>query len=323
MPNTVTATPQHDTVTSYLTDYVAFRQRLADIYARQGAVLEKKEMAWGMGTTWGYWLAEWRGMRPTVPRSAASIGEDEIRLFHDLAVLTQPDSAFVVGHSFGLSTLCLALATPFTRVVAIDNWGDANTSHLARPLSEAIIRDERLSDRVHVHQGTSPDDTAEALRQGGVHAPLALAFIDGLHREEAAAADFRGLVPHLSPRSVVLWHNVHLTERAFRTGHEAVAGWFDECHVLRTHGPLGIYFSSRQHPLLSAYLQQGSLIWSEWQRYIHLLTHERELQRFESLRNGAAWRFVAKVSGPLRRALGDRAAGRAGARESSPSHARG
>lgn len=295
-----------DTLAQHLVEYDAFRRELAGLYERQGATLERKEMAWAMGTTWGYWLAKWHGMRPRAERSAASIGEDEIRIFYELAQLTRPSSSLVIGHSFGLSTFCLALASPESRVVAIDNWGDGDTSFIARPLSEAIIADEGLSHRVYVHAGTSPADTSEALHRGGVDATLDLAFIDGLHNDEAAVADFHGLVPHLSPRSIVLWHNVHRTVNAFTAGTATTNAWFDQRHVLRTHGPLGIHFSSHEHPLLHSYLTNQSLIWPEWERFIHLTTHEDELRRFEAMQRSAAWKIIAKVSRPLRRMLSTR-----------------
>jgi predicted O-methyltransferase YrrM len=208
---------------------------------------------------------------------------------------------FVIGNSFGLSTMCLALAAPEGRVVSIDNWSDPETASMHRPLCELILAEEKL-DRVHIHFGSSPRDTAAALAAGGITTPLSIAFIDALHRDEAASADFSGLVPFLDERSIVLWHNVHLTARAFRESSRMLGrSLFDEQHVLRTHGPLGIYFASKAHPRLVEYLRDGSLIWPEWQRYVDLLSHEQDLYRFRELSSGALWKLGAAITRPLRR----------------------
>ena len=101
----------------------------------------------------------------------------------------------------------------------------------------------------------------------------------------------------------MLWHNVHLTPRAFRESN-AILGRsdFDQQHVLRTHGPLGMYFSSRAHPRLVEYLRDGSFIWQEWERYVDLLSHEKDLYRFRELSSRALWKFGAAITRPLRRA---------------------
>jgi predicted O-methyltransferase YrrM len=280
-----------------------FRQALFGLYDRRGAQLEQKEMPWSLGTTWGYWLASWQDRRAVGIACAASIGEDEVRLFHDLCELAEPTSALVIGHSFGLSTFCIALAAPTAKVVALDNWSDADSRSLARPLSESIQAEDDLA-HVHVHEGESPRDIAPALRAGNLEGSLDLAFIDGLHTDAAAAADFQGLLPHLTARSVVLWHNVHQTSRAFEDGAGGEAArLFNVRSVLRTHGPLGIYYSSEEHPLLSEYLRSGSLFWPEWKRYVHLTSHERELHRFEELRSTTGWKLVARLARTIRRGV--------------------
>lgn len=283
----------------------AFRKQLLDLYAAQGAVLGRKVLPWSLGTTWGYWLAEWNGMRASKQTSAASIGEDEVRLFYDLCQLVRPSCSYVIGNSFGFSTFCLALAWPEGRVVAIDNWSEPDTAALNQPLTAAVTEAGGFSN-VHVHTGSSPDDTAAALAAGGCSGePLSIAFIDGLHREAAAYADFTGLLPHLNSRSVVLWHNVNATPAAFRDGWESGgSGLFDQSHVLRTHGPLGIYYSSAEHPMLHQYLENSSIVWPEWERYIDLVSHEDDLQRFFELRASAPWRLGAALTRPIRKLAG-------------------
>jgi predicted O-methyltransferase YrrM len=296
----MTSTDSH-VVELHTREYHDFRARLLGLYESRQVVLGRKSSPWDLGTTWGYWLKEWRGVKAREEGSAASIGEDEMKLFFDFCQLVRPESMFVIGNSFGLSTLCLALAAPEGRVVSIDNWSDPETASMHRPLCEAIIAEERL-EHVHMYSGSSPHDTAAALAAGGIKSPLSLAFIDALHRDDAASADFGGLVPFLDERSIVLWHNVHLTSRAFRESSTKLGrSLLDQQHVLRTHGPLGIYFSSRAHPHLAEYLKDGSLIWREWERYVDLLCHEQDLYRFRELSSRPLWKLGAAITRPLRR----------------------
>ncbi|MGQ0764275.1 MAG: class I SAM-dependent methyltransferase [Gemmatimonadota bacterium] len=277
-----------------------FRHSLFGLYERRGVHLEHKEMPWTLGTTWGYWLGSWNGKAATDTACAASIGEDEIRLFHDVCELTDPATALVIGHSFGLSTFCLALAAPAARVVALDNWSDVDSTILQKPLTEAILASGETPN-VHLHEGESPRDLAAAIECAGISGTLDLVFIDGMHTDQAAAADFAGLRPWLGKRTIVFWHNVHLTGHAFHDGAGGTAArLYDVRSVLRTHGPMGIYYSSEAHPLLNEYLRAASLFWPEWRRYVHLTSHERELIRFESIRSGAPWRAMAAVGRPLR-----------------------
>ena len=282
----------------------ALRERLFGLYADQGALLERKVMPWSLGTTWGYWLREWKGMRASKENSAASIGDDEVRLFSDLCQLVRPEVSYVIGNSFGFSTFCLALAWPRGRVVAIDNWSEPDTAAINQPLTDAIIAAGGFGNVV-VHTGSSPADTRAALEAAGCAGrPLSIAFIDGLHRNDAALADFRGLLPHLDERSIVLWHNVNTTADAFREGWRGGGNrLYDQMHVLRTHGPLGIYYARAAHPAVHRYLADSSLVWPEWERYIHLVSSEDELQRFERMARSVPWRMAAAVTRPLRSLL--------------------
>ncbi|HWG51876.1 MAG TPA: class I SAM-dependent methyltransferase [Gemmatimonadaceae bacterium] len=267
--------------TTYYTGYRAFRQQLFDLFTAEGAVLETKDIPSSLGTTWGYWLSEWDGRHPEMQRSAASIGEDEIKLFYDLCQLIQPARSYIIGNSFGLSTFCLALAWPAGFVVAIDTWGDADTLNMAKPLFERIMAHHDMAN-VRVHTGASPQDTPAALTLFPTTAkPLSLYFIDGLHRNPAALHDFEGALPFLDSSSVVLWHNVNAVSESFRMAYEQGGrALFDQHHVLRTHGPLGIDYSSTAHPLLHAYLHDATLIWNNWEYYMALLERE-DMRRWQ------------------------------------------
>jgi predicted O-methyltransferase YrrM len=264
---------------AYYEQFRSFKKELFGLYTSQGAVLERKAVAQSLGTTWGYWLAEWNGRRPMHPRSSASIGEDEVRLFYDICQIVQPECSYIIGNSFGLSTLCLALAWPAGVAIAIDNWGDVDTRQLAKPLFEQIVSARGIGN-VYAYSETSPQDTPEALKSPlRGDRPLSLCFIDGLHRNPAALEDFRGALPFLDHASVVLWHNINDVAQSFEIAYqESGRRLFDQHHVLRTHGPMGIDYSSEANPTLHSYLRDFTLIWRDWARYVALLEADEMLR---------------------------------------------
>jgi hypothetical protein len=141
----------------------------------------------------------------------------------------------------------------------------------ARDLSLAIAASLGECE-VHILTGTSPADTDRLLREllGGP-ATLDLVFIDGMHTDLAASADFSGVRKYLTSTSLVLWHNVHATQGAFARSWQEDAPLWDQRLVLRTYGPLGLYFNSRAHPELLSYLTDLNLIWSAWEKNLAAL----------------------------------------------------
>jgi predicted O-methyltransferase YrrM len=258
-----------DALTEYLDKVTAHKQRLFGLYASAGAVLGRKETPRGGGTTWGYRLISCPGYDAGGKLTGTSIGDDEIRIFHDICRLVQPRRSLIIGNGFGLSAFALALAWPAGEVTAMDNWSEGEAGIAGRDLSLRIRREAGLEGRVTIFTGTSPQDTPAALaawvNRGGED--LDLAFIDGLHEEAAAAADFAGLRPYLRSRSIILWHNVHATSQAFE---DASAGWHAHA-VLRSYGPLGITYQPEEHPRLHEYLQVSNLVWNDWRRYLRAL----------------------------------------------------
>ncbi len=257
------------TLEAYLDAVGAYKTRLFDLYSSAGAVLGRKETPRGGGTTWGYRLISCPGFDSGGKMTGTSIGDDEIRVFYDICQLIRPRRSLVVGNGFGLSAFALALAWPAGQVVTMDNWSEGEAGIAARDLSLRICRDGGMEGRVTIFTGTSPQDTPAAMapwaEQG--EGTLDLAFIDGLHEEAAAAADYEGLRPYLHSGSVVLWHNVHATPQAFE---KASASW-NAHFVLRTYGPLGIDCQPAEHPLLHDYLQLSNLIWNDWPRFLRAL----------------------------------------------------
>lgn len=258
----------------YLDDVRLYKERLFELYSSAGAVLGRKETPRGGGTTWGYRLISCPGYDSGGKPTGTSIGDDEIRIFYDICQLIKPQRSLVIGNGFGVSAFALALAWPAGEVVAMDNWSEGEAGIVARDLCLKICHAGGMDGRVTIFTGTSPADTPAAMqplvRRG--QDTLDLAFIDGLHKDEAAAADFQGLRPCLRRHSVVLWHNIHATSRAFTESDTSGVGaqWDKHC-VLRTYGPLGIYYHSEEHPALHQYLTLSNLLWSDWSRYLRAL----------------------------------------------------
>jgi hypothetical protein len=101
---------------------------------------------------------------------------------------------------------------------------------------------------------------------------LSIAFIDGMHEEEAAKKDYRGLIPFIDKKTVVLWHNTYSVRNTFKECFDP--SLFDRSHILHTYGVMGIYFNSAEHPGLEGYLKQHSLIWNDWEANLLRLTRK-------------------------------------------------
>lgn len=252
-----------DTATKIVNDYYhhieACKKTLFALY--EGEKLERKIVARGGGWTWGYRLMVGDQMA-----TGSSIGEDEIKFFLDLPHIVDARYSFCIGVAFGLSTFTLALAKPDHLVFGIDNYteraGDA-TDH-ARELVQRVIR-ERVTN-VHLHIGTSPQNTAACLARMPKEKKLSIVFIDALHRNPAATADFQGVKPFLNEDSVILWHNVNSVHQAFTESFPPEL--FDRRFVLHTYGIMGIYYNSTRHAHLEAYIKNNCLIWHDWETFI-------------------------------------------------------
>lgn len=162
--------------------------------------------------------------------SGAGIALDEAHFVTDVG-RTQPASRiFVVGNSFGWSTLVLALANPGSRVVAIDacieelgTRGVALTNTLAAKLSLDVL----------VIEASSPGDTKRVIEceLGG---QFDLAFIDAYHTSEHLVEDWAALAPFANDRATAIFHDVglfgmHQGFDTICTAHPEWQGTFLEC----------------------------------------------------------------------------------------------
>lgn len=270
-------------------DFRRFKAALFGMYEQQQARLVRKVNSHTDGTTWGYRLVLDSAQSKA---TGSSIGEDEIRIFYDICQLVQPKTTYVIGNAFGFSTMCLATAWPEGKVVAIDNWSEGEFGQRARELTLKLIEENRLGDRVMIHTGSSPGDTPAALARLGAEVPLTMVLIDGLHTEEAGRADFAAVRSHLREDSVVFWHSLVGFEHSYASLGGAL---FDQHRVLRTHGPLGIFYNSRRHPLLHTYLEDACLFWDDWQTTVRLVPMRACIPELERVMRSVPFRAFRKA----------------------------
>lgn len=116
----------------------------------------------------------------------------------------RPRTAFVIGNSFGWSTLAVGLLNPKARVLAIDAGFDENslegldvTNRLSKALGLGVI----------AVKAVSPDGVDQAITEH-MPGPVDFCFIDGLHTNEQVFKDYAALKPHMSDNGVFLFHDV-------------------------------------------------------------------------------------------------------------------
>lgn len=166
----------------------------------------------------------------------------EIAFLESLSSLTDFRNIFIVGNSFGFSTLALALMNPQAKVVAIEIGMETFTNSWIEA-TNAIAQAEGLN--VKVVKGSSPENNAEIIDRelGG---SIDFAFVDGLHTNEAVQKDFDSLRPFGHSRTIYGFHDV--------LSHKMVEG-LSACvsrNPIPTHfffaTPSGIALASQEFP---------------------------------------------------------------------------
>ena len=120
-----------------------------------------------------------------------------------LADLT-PQRIFVIGNSFGWSTLTLALLAPQAKVVAIDAGFDENSLE-GIALTNRIASEEGLD--VTVMEATAPQDVGAVIAQH-LDGAVDFALIDGKHTNQQIVLDFNAVRAHAAPDCAYLFHDV-------------------------------------------------------------------------------------------------------------------
>lgn len=129
----------------------------------------------------------------------------------------RPDCLVELGTHYGASyfAFCQAvarLALP-TRCFAVDTWeGDAHAGAYNQEVFDTVTQVNRRSYASFSNLLRMPFDAAQSYFADG---EIDLLHIDGFHTYEAVAHDFALWRPKLSPRAVVLFHDVNVREREF------------------------------------------------------------------------------------------------------------
>ena len=135
--------------------------------------------------------------------------------------LLRPASIVELGTRNGISYCAFCQAVQQLEVasscVAVDSWsGDAHTgSYGPRVLAELHRYHDPLYGGFSRLQQCTFDEAAAGFPDGSID----LLHIDGLHTYEAARHDFETWLPRLSPRAVVLFHDIAEHNRDFGVWH--------------------------------------------------------------------------------------------------------
>jgi predicted O-methyltransferase YrrM len=156
------------------------------------------------------------------------IALSEVQLLEALLPAIAPERIFIIGNSYGFSTLAIALICPQATVVTIDAGVDAH-SRDGLELTEAIAKDLGL-DGVKALLARSPENVGSVVEEhlgGGID----FAFIDGLHTNEQIVLDSEAVKPFTTAASVLLFHDV--LEFGLEPGlNKAAAAYQTSAHIL-------------------------------------------------------------------------------------------
>ncbi|HEY8613999.1 MAG TPA: class I SAM-dependent methyltransferase, partial [Roseomonas sp.] len=121
------------------------------------------------------------------------------------------------GNSYFAFCQAINAFCPGARAYAVDTWqGDEHAGHYG----EDVYADVSRFNAAHFSQFSTLirntfDDARAYFPDGGPDDGIDLLHIDGLHSEEAVRHDFETWRSALSPRGVVLFHDINVRERGF------------------------------------------------------------------------------------------------------------
>ena len=156
----------------------------------------------------------------------------------------RPKSIFIIGNSWGWSTLGLSLINPQARVVAIDSGHDQNSLE-GLDFTNRVAHEEKLN--LTVVKASSPHDVSGVIAKefGG---PIDFAFIDGYHTEHQVGLDFAAVRPSAAADAVYLFHDVlefKLAPAIARAAASVDLPWFT---LESTTSGMGILFDPARQP---------------------------------------------------------------------------
>jgi predicted O-methyltransferase YrrM len=130
--------------------------------------------------------------------SSGSISDAEMAFMLGLCEVVEPRRILVIGNSYGLSTLFLALANPEGLVVAIDKFR-TNGLQFTEKLCEGL--------KVNAIQASTPDQLDLVVNRY-LDGCVDLVLVDAVHENEIQTAEFRILARFLSESAAVVFHDV-------------------------------------------------------------------------------------------------------------------
>ncbi|PIZ29667.1 MAG: hypothetical protein COY40_06435 [Alphaproteobacteria bacterium CG_4_10_14_0_8_um_filter_53_9] len=133
------------------------------------------------------------------------ISLNEVQMLEAVLPAIAPKNIFIIGNSYGFSTLAIALICPKSKVVAIDAGVDTH-SEKGLELTRDLAKSLGLKN-VTVLLATSPQDVPSVVKKHlGGH--IDFAFIDGLHTNTQVVIDAEALKPFTKPATALLFHDV-------------------------------------------------------------------------------------------------------------------
>ncbi len=175
--------------------------RVAEVY---------QEAGFGLGEGWRASTHIQETKSGKMLRTGGGFHASDIELFLRISEKFPVRSIFIVGNAFGYSTFCLSEIFKGAVVDAIDAEIEGKDNRRGSEITRAIAQKHYPNVRLII--GFSPQDTPKA-----VHPDILkklkgydLVFIDGKHTNGQMVKDFVGLIPFLSPRCVVAFHDVGL-----------------------------------------------------------------------------------------------------------------
>jgi hypothetical protein len=181
--------------------------------------------------------------RPQARSGIASAWHAHVPFAQWLVSVTRPGLIVELGTHNGISyaAFCETVLQErlATRCYAVDSWaGDDHAGHYDESVYTGLraFHDGRYSAFSELLR-MSFDEARDAIADGTVD----LLHIDGFHSYDAVRHDFEGWLPKLSPRAVVLLHDINVLERGFGVARfwAEVEGRFPSFSFLHGHG-LGV-----------------------------------------------------------------------------------
>lgn len=183
-----------------------------------------------------------------------SAGRKELKILFDVVQLIEARQTLQIGVAFGLSTHALAIASQVNQITAMDNYTELDADGFVQEIARQTLS---IHSNVDLQVASSPANTAHCLHHLAPNEKLSLAFIDGMHTDEAATADYDGFASFLNPKSVVLWHDIDKVNHAFHDCFDE--NLFDLKLSLSTWGHMGVYINSAYHSDAITYLKSFTI----------------------------------------------------------------